>query len=49
MRFRPRPGLGVDWVEGILEDMERSIGIEIEIYGLTDLINCFIGKNFEIK
>ncbi len=49
MKFRSRPGLAVDWVEGILEDMECSIGIEIEIYGLPDLINCFIGKKIKIE
>jgi len=49
MMFHSRPGLAVDWVEGILEDMESSSRIEIEIYGLPDLINCFIRKKIEIE
>ena len=49
MKFRSRPGLAVVWVEGLLKDMECSIGIEIEIYGLPDPINCFIGKKIEIE
>lgn len=49
MTFRSRPGLAIDRVEGILEDMECSIGVEIKIYGFSDLLNCFIRKKIEIE